>query len=109
MPTVNPEQRQRASLAVRARMNHLQLTVPELARRAGVDPDTVQTLLSGKRWPRATTRNQICQALDWPLGEIARRAVARPELSEFTLSELADEVCRRIKAQEREAASGNAF
>jgi len=92
---MTPEQRQRASLAVRARMNELRLTVPELAARAGIDPGTARALLAGDRWPHTSTRRQLDQALGWKPGELVRRAEARPELSEFTSLELLRELYRR--------------
>lgn len=91
-----PEQRQRASLAVRARMNDLNLTVRELAARAGLDRTTILALLDGSRWPRPSTRLRITNALDWPVGEISSRATYRPELREFATTEILAELGRRV-------------
>lgn len=42
----------------------------DLAKVASVDPGTVADLISGKRWPRSTTRARIEKALEWPSGSI---------------------------------------
>lgn len=90
------EQRQRASLAVRARMNERRLTVATLADQAGVDQKTIRAFLAGDRWPRAASRQQMARALGWPPGEIARRAGSRPELEAFSTLELLDEIRWRV-------------
>ncbi len=104
---MTPEQRQRASLAVRARMNELSLTVPKLASVAGVSQATVRALLDGSRWPRDATRQQIARGLRWPPGELARRADSKPELSEFTTLELLLEVCHRLRKADSVTTSDN--
>ena len=93
-----PEGRRRASIAIRMRMNELSVTVPKLARVAGIDQSTVRSLLSGTRWPVRSTLSQLEPALGWPVGEITRIAEGRPELAEFTALELLAELLRRAQA-----------
>ena len=106
VPNVTPEQRQRASLAIRARMNETGATVPSLAKKAGIDQATIRSLLSAQRWPRKATLVRLNKALGWPEGEINRRAELRPELQEFTSVELIAELYRRARAKEQMSRAG---
>jgi transcriptional regulator with XRE-family HTH domain len=99
--TTTAEQRRRASRAVRERMNDLGLTVPKLARAAGVDQSTIRALLACQRWPRAATRQAINHALGWPMGELGRRAASPPDLRDFSITELLAELCRRAELKEQ--------
>jgi hypothetical protein len=97
------EQRMWASLAVRIKMNDMRLTVPVLAKMAGVDETTIRALLAGSRWPRSETRDRITDALGWPVGELERRASVRPDLLAFTTLELLRELYRREQAASPDA------
>lgn len=80
-----------------ARINELGLTVPKIAAKAGVSPNTLRRLIRGVTWPNDDSRQRITDALGWPPGEIARRAVVRDgELDRWTTAELLDEVRRRV-------------
>jgi transcriptional regulator with XRE-family HTH domain len=99
--TTTAEQRRRGSRAVRERMNDLGLTVPKLAKDAGVNQSTIRALLAAQRWPRAATRQAINHALGWPMGELARRAASTPDLRDFSTSDLLAELCRRAERGEQ--------
>ena len=66
--------RLRAGQATAARRGRMDLTQEELASKAGVSARTIGDLESGKRWPIARNRTRIELALEWPDGEIARKA-----------------------------------
>jgi transcriptional regulator with XRE-family HTH domain len=90
------QQRRRAGRAVEDRMAELGITIPMLARKAGVDPTTVRALLRGRRWPRATTRAKIAAVLGWRLDDLIRIAVDGPvSLEAIPTRELLKELCRR--------------
>lgn len=92
-------------------MNDLGLTVPKLAKAAGVDETTIRALLGCQRWPRPDTRHRINRALGWPLGELGRRSTGPPDLSEYPTLVLLEEVCRRLEEAEhmpwRDTRQGN--
>lgn len=95
---VTPEQRQRAGRAVALRISDMGTTVTAVARAAGVAPNTVRAFMNGERWPHRDTRCRLNEALGWPEGEIQRRGIDGDGcLDEFTLLDLAREVCRRIE------------
>jgi hypothetical protein len=76
-----------------------------LARRAHVDGKTLRTLISGERWPTGAVRGRLESALDWPPGEIERRALggtAVNELARFSELELIGELLRRAGVRERD-------
>lgn len=94
-------QRCRAGRAVADRINSLGGTVPQIARAAGIDPRTLRRLINGDTWPYESTRIAVCQALDWPDGELARRAadsLSRP-LANVPTRDLVLELCRRYQRQ----------
>lgn len=96
---MTPEQRKRAGQAVAERLDQLGMTVPQLAAAAQVHPSTIRALLHGARWPADRTRDRLTAALQWPRGEIARRAVQDSEpLSRFTALDLLEELYRRARA-----------
>lgn len=98
MKRVTPEQQRRAGLAVAARIIDRGTTVTKLAAAASVSPTTIRAVIRGVRWPNATTRDALDAALDWPAGEIHRRALLGDvRLSQFTIMELLREVCRRVE------------
>lgn len=91
--------RKRGAAAVAARIAALRTTAAAIARVAGVDPKTVRGLTNCEHWPTASTRARIEKALDWPAGEISRRAVGdHPNLASYDTIDLLAEVCRRIDA-----------
>lgn len=59
------EARDRARAQVNDEMVRQGLNPRDLARRAGVDFDTVADFLNGKRWPQSSRRNMISTALGW--------------------------------------------
>lgn len=98
---MTPEQRERAGRAVAARMHRRGLTAAALARTSSVSERTIRRLVRGERWPTADVRNSIEEALDWKRGTILRHAGdPAPGLAAFTLSELAEELLRRIESIE---------
>jgi lambda repressor-like predicted transcriptional regulator len=108
---MTPEDQQRAGRAVAARIDELGTNVAAIARRAQVDPKTVRALINGTRWPTYASRARINHALDWPPGEIGRRAFEVPDAFRGIPSTvLLSELCRRAEADEsskaREAGSG---
>jgi transcriptional regulator with XRE-family HTH domain len=60
----------RATRAVRAELNARGWTRTDLARHAGIDPDTAVTFLSGMRKPHIRTQARIEAALGWPPGTL---------------------------------------
>jgi len=92
-----PEERKRAGLAVDARISGLHTNAAAIARRAGIDPKTLRALLAGESWPTAATRARICEALDWPIGELSRRALDGGGLETYTTRDLLVEVWRRVE------------
>lgn len=95
---MTPEEKRRAGRAVASRIAWLRTTVPAVARQAGVDPKTIRSLISGDTWPTARTRERINSALDWPRGELARRASDESGLATFETVQLLSELCRRAEA-----------
>lgn len=84
------------------------MTIPQLARTAGVDPTTIRTFIKGKSWPRRTTRQKVALALDWQMCD-ALRFVARHGyvgLERFTTRELVIELCRRLGHGDESGTSG---
>lgn len=73
-PLITPEGKRRAGLVVAERIELLGRTSGIVARDCGVDPKTLRTFMSGRRWPRVDVRNAIEDALSWPRGEIVRHA-----------------------------------
>lgn len=59
-----------AAAAVEAAAGMKGWNASDLAEVAKVDPGTASDFLSGKRWPRITTRASIEKALEWPAGSI---------------------------------------
>lgn len=92
------EQRKRAGEAVEMRMRELGLNGHSLARAAQVDDKTIRNLLHGVKWPQLHTRRQVEDALRWPPGEIARRALHEEGLEAYTVTELWAELERRLRA-----------
>jgi transcriptional regulator with XRE-family HTH domain len=97
-------QLRRASQAVQLRMSDRGMSAAQLARAAGVSPNTIRGLTQGRTWPIATTRVLIEQALGWRTGEIYRRATQagahpRPGLERFTIRDLLIEILQRIDDQ----------
>lgn len=93
---MTPEERARAGAAIAERMTELGLTVRTLADKADVSQPTVRYLLRGERWPYQETRAKLNDALDWPPGEIQRRALV--SLENFTIVELLTEVLKRVQS-----------
>lgn len=56
--------------AVVIRRGELEISRAELARRADVDPKTLQALEQGTRWPQAVNRAKIERALGWKTGSL---------------------------------------
>ena len=82
------------------------LTTSEVAKAAQIDARTLRDLMSGRRWPRATVRQGVEDALGWPRGEILRQARDGLEaLAVYTDAELAAELLYRIRR--RDATSGD--
>jgi hypothetical protein len=79
------------------------LTVPKLARRAGVDPSTVRALVKGRRWPSPRTFFAINRALEWPDGELGRRTMMPEDLDAILDSApvemLIGALCRRLQGR----------
>lgn len=99
MPVPTAEQRKRVGLAVEVRIAGLRTTATAVARRAGVDPRTVQGLINGTSWPKAATRARISEALDWPAGELVRRATTSlTGLEAFSTRDLMVELWGRMDA-----------
>lgn len=93
---MTPEQRRRAGDAVAQRITEMRSSIPAVARKAGVDPTTVRSLVRGARWPNTSSRLRIADALEWPPGEIARRALVDvSDLAAYTTGELLAELTRR--------------
>lgn len=87
----------RAGKVIRDRIDDLGLTVPQFAEKAQVHPSTIRALIKGERWLRATTRDRIMRALDWPSAELTRRVWGtRVALEESSTEELVRELCRRV-------------
>lgn len=61
--------------AVVARRKELHISQAALARKAGVDPKTLQSVEHGRRWPYGVTRAAIEAALGWGPGTIDRIAM----------------------------------
>lgn len=103
---MTPDERRRAGRAVEQRMTDLGCTIAELAHKAGVDRKTVRALIAGR--PTSTrTRQAVAKALDWPPGEMLRRAVLTTPivrggtaLDAFSTIELLEEILRRAVAFE---------
>jgi transcriptional regulator with XRE-family HTH domain len=72
--TVDTTGRRQARAAVGDQMVRLELGPYDLARKAGVDPDTVADFVNGRRWPQTGTRAKIAQALGWTPETIDRLA-----------------------------------
>lgn len=88
--------RKRAGAAVRERLAALDLTIGEASRRAKVGTRTFGALIAGERWPTDETRRRIEMALNWPDGELLRRARGeRPLLSVYSTAELLAELLER--------------
>jgi hypothetical protein len=104
---VTPEERARAGRAVAQRIADLSLTFTAVTATAGIDPKTLRGIVSGARWPTAGVRVRVEQALDWPPGEILRRAGAEHSsdsaLDRFTSTELLVELLHRATAQEQQS------
>lgn len=99
---MTPEQRHRAGLSVAARILDMGTTVPTIAAEANVAPTTIRALIRGARWPTIASRQRICAALRWPAGEIERRAfLGDVRLAEFSILELARELCHRLEDCQR--------
>ena len=69
--------RDEARAQVRHSVNALGWTKADLSRRARVDIGTVSDFLDGDRWPQASTRLKLEEALGWPPGAIAAIAEGR--------------------------------
>ena len=88
--------RKRAGAAVRDRLTARELTIIEASRKAGVGARTLGALIAGERWPTTETRRRVEIALEWPDGELLRRARGeRPSLSAYTNLELLAELIDR--------------
>lgn len=95
---VTPDERRRVSLAVEERMRELGMTNAELARRAGVDPTTVRAFLRARRWPHASTRRKLADALGWNVGDAMTVAMqGHVSLETIPTRELILELCRRLE------------
>lgn len=70
--------RTQARLAVAAEMAHRRWTNTELAKRSGVDINTIGDFLAGSRWPKSPTQGRLESALDWPAGTISAIAAGMP-------------------------------
>ncbi len=71
----------RVGQLVRSGRVALELSQEAFARKAGVDPGTVSSLETGKRWPRAAKRAKIARALGWDPDDLdvrERLAAAAP-------------------------------
>jgi transcriptional regulator with XRE-family HTH domain len=94
------QRRKRAGAAVGTRLDELHESAASLARRAGVDPKTIRSLIHGETWPTAKTRDRIEKALDWPGGTLIRRAMSEDDgLATHSTRELLLEVCRRTSGR----------
>ncbi len=71
--------------ALSAGLAELKLPSRAVAARAGVDANTVRSLLDGSRWPNHKSRGRLEEALDWPAGEIERRALDTTAAPDFVL------------------------
>jgi plasmid maintenance system antidote protein VapI len=91
------QRRKRAGAAVGHRLDELHLSAAQAARRAGVDPKTIRSLVHCESWPTARTRARIEQAVNWPAGEIMRHAAdGDATLAAYTTGEILAELCRRV-------------
>jgi hypothetical protein len=91
----------RAGRATRERMLLLGMDATDLAQRSGVAGATVRQLLKGECWPRQVNRELLESALNWPAGEIQRRASALSLLASYTDAQLIEELWRRASSAER--------
>lgn len=66
--------RDRVARCVKARRGELRYSQRELAERAGVDIKTINSLEAASRWPQATKRAAIEDALHWRSGSLLRIA-----------------------------------
>lgn len=64
---------------VQVRRLELGLQQADLAAQAKVDPKTLRSLEKGERWPRASSRSKVEDALDWPAGALDRMLAAAME------------------------------
>ncbi|HET6916075.1 MAG TPA: helix-turn-helix transcriptional regulator [Acidimicrobiales bacterium] len=71
---LTPPEIQRAGEVAHSRMLSLGLTTADLARAAHIDERTVRRLLAGTHFPTTRVCNALCEALDWPSGELWRQA-----------------------------------
>jgi hypothetical protein len=104
---VTPEERARAGRAVAQRIADLSLTFTAVTSSAGIDPKTLRGIVTGARWPTAGVRVRVERALDWPPGEIMRRAggshTSDSALGRFTTTELLAELLHRATELEQQS------
>jgi transcriptional regulator with XRE-family HTH domain len=87
----------RAGEAVETRMKELGLTVPQLAKKAGISPATVRSFIRGERRLHDDTIERLVAALDWAPGEISRRVWGGwITLADASTVDLVRELCRRL-------------
>lgn len=77
MGSPDPSDFARVMKEARGRAAQMGLSNAEVARRAQLDPATVGDFFSGKRWPRAATRNKIEVALGLVPGALEAAAEGR--------------------------------
>lgn len=95
---MTPEERERAGRVITDRITELGSTVTHIAHKAGLDPRTLRAVISGQRWPRDETRARINAALDWPEGEVTRRALGSGiDLTTVSMRDLVGELWRRVQ------------
>src|SRR5690554_8003320 len=63
--------RERLGTAVAARRRHLGMSVPEAARRSGLDRETWRHLEAGTRTLRSYNHSRVERALNWAPGSVA--------------------------------------
>lgn len=94
---MTPDERARAGGAVAERMKELELTTVQLAQKAGLDPGTVRSVITGRHWPTEATREKIAAALGWEVGDVARHAMSgHLSLEHLPTAALIEELCRRF-------------
>jgi|SRR5579875_1963348 len=97
---MEPEELIRAGRIVQQRIIERGKTPTDVAHEAGIDPKTLRALIRGERWPTRVI-SHLEAALDWPPGEIYRRASDGVEgLSGYTDRELLHELLARARKRD---------
>lgn len=98
---VNSPGQRHAGDRVRLARARISLNQQDFAARADVNPTTVSSLETGRRWPHPRSQLGITRALGWPDGELERiarekDAEASPDATVTVLAEALDAFERSI-------------